>query len=63
MSRHNNGPVMLEKEELMSILTAYDNYIQTANRDNLYASGWRPVSLALYYDMFFSEPVSDRLVS
>lgn len=40
----------LSKEELLDLLTRYDEYIQEANDDDRYSDGWYPVCLNEFYD-------------
>ena len=40
----------LNKEELLYLLSAYNRYIQCANEDNRYFSGWQPVCINEFYD-------------
>lgn len=46
----------LSREELFSLLTAYNRYIQTANEENRYADGWYPVCISEFYDNEFQMP-------
>ena len=39
----------LTKEELLSLLKAYDGYIQDANDGDLYQDGWKPVCIEEFY--------------
>lgn len=48
----------LSKQELMEIITAYDCYIQNAIEDGMFDTGWRPPSLKVFYDMFYSKCTS-----
>lgn len=43
----------LDKDELLDLIRAYDEYIQNANDENLYSSGWLPVCLNEFYDNEF----------
>ncbi len=45
----------IDKPELMRLIKAYDGYIQRANDEDLYRSGWRPVCLDEFYDCEFQE--------
>jgi hypothetical protein len=40
----------LPKGELLSLLHAYDRYIQEANDENRYREGWFPVCISEFYD-------------
>ena len=40
----------LSKSELLSLLRAYDSYIQEANDEDRYRDGWYPVCIAEFYD-------------
>ena len=39
----------LSKDELLSLLKAYDEYIQDANDGDLYGNGWKPVCIKEFY--------------
>ena len=39
----------LTKEELLSLLKAYDEYVQDANDGDLYENGWKPVCIEEFY--------------
>lgn len=39
----------LSKEELIELLNIYDEYIQSANEDNFYSTGWKPVCIDEFY--------------
>jgi hypothetical protein len=43
----------LDKEELVELITAYDNYIQEANVEDVYSEGFRPLGLTEYYEEEF----------
>lgn len=45
----------IPRDELMRLMSAYDRYIQRANDEDLYQSGWRPVCLDEFYDCEFQE--------
>lgn len=36
--------------DLMKVIMAYNNYIQLANEENWYKTGWRPASIEEFYD-------------
>jgi len=40
----------LPQQEVINLLSAYDMYIQDANEEDLYKSGWRPVCIEEFYD-------------
>ena len=44
--------------ELRKLLIAYDRYIQNANEENLYATGWMPVCISEFYDNEFQEEIA-----
>ena len=37
-------------EMLIDLMRQYDKYIQNANDEDLYSTGWRPVCLPEFYD-------------
>lgn len=39
----------LNKDELLDLLIQYNKYIQEANDDNAYHTGWRPVCISEFY--------------
>ena len=43
------------KRELIELLKEYDLYIQNANDENLYESGWFPVCINEFFDCEFQE--------
>ena len=45
----------LEPRELHELIEAYDKYIQEANDDDRYVTGWKPVCIAEFYDNEFQE--------
>ncbi len=45
----------LSKEELIALLDAYDTYIQEANDEDRYKTGWKPVCVMEFYDNEFQE--------
>ncbi len=45
----------LNKAGLLDLLREYDSYIQNANDEDLYKSGWRPVCIEEYYDCEYQE--------
>lgn len=45
----------LDKEELIALLDAYNDYIQEANEGNKYKDGWFPVCVMEFYDNDFKE--------
>lgn len=48
--------------ELVDLLYAYDGYIQSANEDDRYKTGWYPVCIAEFYDndMVFYAPEEEE---
>jgi len=50
----------LDRAELMDLLNEYDKYIQTANDEDYFASGWRPVCLAEFFDNEYQEILENR---
>lgn len=40
----------LSKEELLELLYHYDRYIQQANDDDTYQTGWYPVCIEEFYN-------------
>lgn len=46
------NPLFLEslnQEELLDLISAYDDYIQEANDMDFYSNGWKPVSISEFY--------------
>ena len=39
----------LTKDELVSLINSYNNYIQNANDSNLYNDDWKPVCIEEFY--------------
>lgn len=39
----------LTKDELLSLINIYNNYIQDANDNNLYTDDWKPVCIEEFY--------------
>lgn len=50
----------LTKKELLDVVKEYDDYIQSANDDNLYTSGWRPVCIDEFYNNEYQLILEDR---
>lgn len=50
----------LDAEELLDLLYAYDAYIQEANDEDKYETGWRPVCLREFYDCEFHYHFDDE---
>ncbi len=42
-------------EEIVELLLHYNRYIQEANNDNLYKTGWRPVCIKEFFDNEYQE--------
>ena len=40
----------LTKPQLRELIEQYDQYIQNANDENLFDTGWRPVCMAEFLD-------------
>ena len=45
----------ISKQELLEVLQYYDVYIQLANEENYYNTGWRPVCIAEFYDCEYAQ--------
>lgn len=45
----------MNKERLIKLIGAYDDYIQNANDENRYADGFRPVCVMEYNDCELNE--------
>jgi hypothetical protein len=45
----------LDLAELQELLVAYDQYIQEANEEEKYSTGFKPVCIAEFYDNEFQE--------
>ena len=39
----------ITKDELVSLINSYNNYIQNANDSNLYNDDWKPVCIEEFY--------------
>lgn len=39
----------ISKEELLDLIVEYDKYIQNANDEDYYFTGWRPVCISEFY--------------
>ena len=39
----------ISKEELIALISEYDSYIQEANEQEKYDTGWKPVCIAEFY--------------
>lgn len=50
----------LTNEELLDLLFCYDNYIQDANDEDSYRSGWRPVCVREFYDNEYQLILEER---
>lgn len=44
---------ILNKEELIELIKAYDGYIQDANDGELYSDEWKPVCINEFYENDF----------
>ncbi|MBU6460402.1 MAG: hypothetical protein KGQ58_05960 [Proteobacteria bacterium] len=51
----------LTRQELIDLIEAYDEYIQESVKFDRYASGWRPASIAEFYDDVFLLEGPDEL--
>ena len=45
----------LGRDELIALIDAYDEYIQDANEERKYETGWMPVCVDEFYDCEFQE--------
>ena len=45
----------IPKKELILLLIEYDKYINEANEEDKYKTGWKPVCIAEFYDNEFQE--------
>lgn len=45
----------LSKSTLLQLLREYDIYIQSANDDNQYSTGWKPVSIKEFLNNEFQD--------
>jgi hypothetical protein len=45
----------LDKDELLKLIASYDRYIQDANDEDYFQSGWRPVCIDEFYSNEFQE--------
>ena len=57
--------VTVDSAGIADLLRAYDRYIQTANDVDVYASGWRPVSIGEfatheYLNVWYETPADER---
>ena len=50
----------MTKKDLLALITAYDQYIQSANDENRYAEGWFPVCINEFRDCEFREAASQQ---
>ena len=48
-------PKDIDKEELILLMVEYDRYIQDANDEDKYSTGWHPVCINEFYDNEFQE--------
>lgn len=51
-------PGDISKEELLQLLWKYNEYIQNANDEKKYDTGWVPVCVNEFYDNEFQEIMS-----
>ena len=59
------GFVSVDSDDVADLLHAYDRYVQTANDVDVYASGWRPVSVSEfatheYLNVWCETPADER---
>lgn len=45
----------LSKEELLDLLNHYNKYIQEANENDTYTSGWKPVCIEEFFNNDYQE--------
>lgn len=45
----------IPEEDLQDVMIEYDKYIQEANEQDKYASGWKPVSIQEFYENDYLE--------
>ncbi len=45
----------IKEEHLRELLKEYDKYIQEANEEDKYKTGWKPVCINEFYDNEFQE--------
>lgn len=50
----------LTKRGLLHLIDEYDKYIQSANDDNQYATGWKPVCIEEFADNEFREMLENE---
>lgn len=50
----------LNKKELSDLLNKYDKYIQNANDENSYKTGWKPVCINEFYDCEYQDILYER---
>lgn len=44
---------LMSKEEMIALISEYDSYIQDANEQEKYDTGWKPVCVSEFYDNEF----------
>ena len=45
----------LDKKQLLDLMHHYDLYVQEANEENKYETGWLPVCINEFYDCEYQE--------
>jgi len=50
----------LGNKELLVLLIEYDKYIQEANEEDKYKTGWKPVCIQEFYDNDLVEILEER---
>ena len=50
----------LNRTDFLAVMNEYDRYIQCANKENKYETGWRPVSVNEFYNNEYQEILSER---
>lgn len=49
----------LNKDQLIELIEAYDEYIQDANDDDRYREGWYPVCIEEFFENEFQELIEE----
>ena len=50
----------LDRDTLIELIEAYDDYIQSANNENSYRDGWRPVCIDEFLNNEFLEEYDEE---
>jgi len=53
-------PDDIKEDELLALLKAYDEYIQSANDEKRYDTGWMPVCINEFYDNEWQDILTDE---